>query len=121
MILIILSALALISSYAFIGGGIKYLDQIVDQSLISKSGSWITWVLTFGLIFVTSLWTILDYFTAIIAVSLVIGLVGTRKVDNRYFIAIAGTVLPIGIWALLQLPLHFLFASLIPIVFSVRP
>jgi hypothetical protein len=119
MVLILLSSLALIISYVFIGGGIKYLDEIADQSRRPKIGLWSAWVLTFSLILVTTFWAVLDYFTAILATALTIGLLSTRKVDNYYFIVIAITVLPTGIWILLHLPLLFLLACLIPIIIAV--
>jgi hypothetical protein len=61
----------------------------------------------------------LDSFTAILAIALLLGLILTRKVDNKYFAVIALIILPIGIWIFFQLPVLFLLASLIPLLLSV--
>ena len=119
MVLIFLSALALISSYAFIGGGIKYLDQIIDLSVQPKAGSWSIWAITLGLVFITALWVYLDFITAIIAFALFIGLLAMRKIDNKYFIIIAVVVLPFSILSLLPIPLFVIIANLIPLVLAV--
>ena len=118
MVLSLFSAIALISSYAFIGGGIKYLDQIVDQPHLNRKKPWTLWLLTLSLIIITTLVVFFDYFTAILAIALLLGLLLTRKVDNKYFVVIALTVLPIGIWIFLQLPPVFLLVSLIPLILA---
>ena len=111
--------IALVSSYAYVGGGIKYLDQIIDQHLRSEKHPWILWFLTLSLIVITTLIVFFDYFTAILAIALLLGLLVTRKVDNKFFAIIGITVLPIGIWVFCQLSLPFLLASLIPLLVSV--
>ena len=118
MVLSLFSAIALISSYAFIGGGIKYLDQIVDQPHLNRKKPWTLWLLSLSLIIITTLVVFFDYFTAILAIALLLGLLLTRKVDNKYFVVIALTVLPIGIWIFLQLPPVFLLVSLIPLILA---
>ena len=115
----LLCAIVLISSYTFIGGSIKYIDQIIDQPLSSHKHPWILWFLTLNLVVITALLVFFDYFTAILAIALVLGLLLTRKVDNKFFAVIAIMVFPIGIWVFLQLPLTFLLASLIPLLVSV--
>jgi len=118
MVLLLFAAIVLISSYAFIGGGIKYLDQLVDEPPRFQKQLRVQVGLTLGLILVTSLVVFLDYFTAILAIALLLGLLFTRKVDNRYFAVIAISILPIGIWVFLQRPPQFLLASLIPLLLS---
>ncbi|MFX0168025.1 MAG: hypothetical protein ACFE89_01600 [Candidatus Hodarchaeota archaeon] len=118
MVLFLFFALALISSYAFIGAGIKYIDQIVDHQRNSRKNSLSSWLLTFCLTLVTSLWVFLDRFSAILAFALILGLLGTRKVDNHYFIVIALVVLPACVITLVQVNLFILLASLLPLIVS---
>lgn len=105
MVFFLLYPLALIASYALIGAGIKYLDQQTDLATTHKMGSWL---LTLSLGLLVNIWSLFDAFTAILAIALVFGLLGARKIDNIYFIVLAIISLPVCLITLLQLNL-FLF------------
>jgi len=119
MVFSLFCAIVLISSYAFLGGSIKYLDQIIDQHLSSQKHPWILWFLTLSVVMIAILVIFFDYFTAILAIALLLGLLVTQKVDNKFFAIITIVVFPIGIWVFLQLPPAVLLASFLPIFVSV--
>lgn len=110
--------LALLISYAFIGGAIKLLDNISDFP--SQYRTLMPWVLTLCLAIIVNGWILLDAFTAILAFALIIGLLGARKVDNVYFVFLALATIPLCLFRILQLnvlPISFLaLVVLVPTV-----
>jgi hypothetical protein len=105
--------MALILSYAFIGGGIKLLDHLTDEIAKSRQRQLLHWFLSISLIIIINIWVILDFYTAVLALALVFGLLGARKVDNIYFTIIAVICL---YFALFQIYSVFLF--LLPTLFA---
>ncbi len=93
--------LALLTSYAFMGGAIKLLDNISDYP--SQYRTRLPWVLTLSLATIVNIWILLDAFTAILAFALIIGLLAARKVDNIYFICLALATIPLCLLRIFQL------------------
>lgn len=118
--LFLLYPLALILSYAFIGGGIKLLDYLTDEPAQSRQRQFLFWFLTIGLVVIINIWTILDIYTAVLALALVFGLLGARKVDNLYFTTIAAITLYIALISILRMGVFLFllptFIALIPAV-----
>ena len=114
--LFLLFPMALILSYAFIGGGIKLLDHLTDEIAQSRQRRLLHWFLSIGLILLINFWVILDFYTAVLALALAFGLLGARKVDNIYFTVIAVVSLYV---ALYQIFGFFLF--LLPTLFTLIP
>jgi len=110
--LLFLYPLALILSYAFIGGGIKLLDYLTDEVAQSRQHQLLYWFLSIGLVIIINIWVILDFYTAVLALALVFGLLGARKVDNLYFTIIAVLSLYVALYQILSI---FLF--LLPTLF----
>jgi hypothetical protein len=110
--LLFLYPLALILSYAFIGGGIKLLDHLTDEVAKSRQRQLIHLFLSIGLVILINIWVILDFYTALLALALVFGLLGARKVDNIYFTIIAVISLYVALYQILSI---FLF--LLPTLF----
>jgi hypothetical protein len=111
-----LHTLAMVISYAFIGGGIKLLDLLTDQPSYHKAGSFFLWTLTISLGLVIVIWALFDIFSAILALALVFGLIGAQKIDTSFFIILALITIPIGLFSVfLQNPFFLLFLiALIP-------
>ncbi len=98
----ILIDLTKIASYAFIGGSIKLLDQVLDQRNYFQKQHVGYWLITLALILLVNVWTCFDVFTAILTVALILGLISTRKVDNLYFVLLAITTFPLSIFTILR-------------------
>jgi hypothetical protein len=112
--------LALILSYAFIGGGIKLLDHFTDEVPLTQQRSLPLWLLTIILIVTINVWTIFDMYTAILALALAFGLLGARKVDNLYFTAIAVISLYIALFSILRTGVFlFLLPTLLALTIAV--
>jgi hypothetical protein len=75
-------ALALIAGYAFIGFGIKYIDQVFDEHVFSRKLAMLLAVLT-GL--VMGYFIAVDHYSAVIFVAIVLSVAIFRKVDNIAF------------------------------------
>ncbi len=77
------------ASYAYIGGAIKFLDDVHDRSWLFRGRTPICWGLTLGVSLLSGLWMALDTYSAVLALSLITGLLLAWKLDNRYFITIS--------------------------------
>ncbi|MFX1300779.1 MAG: hypothetical protein ACFFAL_11815 [Promethearchaeota archaeon] len=116
--LFILFPMALILSYAFIGGGIKLLDHLTDEITQSRQRLLLHWLLAISLIIIINIWVIFDFYTAVLALALVFGLLGARKIDNIYFTIIAVICLYVALYQIIGLFLFLLLSlfTLIPAV-----
>lgn len=114
--LLLLFPMALILSYAFIGGGIKLLDHLTDEIVHSRQRQLLHWFLSISLIVLINIWVILDFYTAILALAIVFGLLGARKIDNIYFTIIAVISLYVAIFQI-----YSVFLFLLPIFFALIP
>jgi hypothetical protein len=112
----LLLPMALILSYAFIGGGIKFLDHLTDEITQSRQRQILHWLLAICLIIIINFWVIFDFYTAVLALALVFGLLGARKIDNIYFTIIAVISLYVALYQIIGL---FLF--LLPTLFALIP
>ncbi len=79
----ILDKILLFLGYIFVGGGIKYVDQAFDEFIFPKKKA-----LVIGLIcgVIGGMMIAADGPTSIIFLSILLGLVITRKIDNNAFI-----------------------------------
>lgn len=114
--LLLLFPMALILSYAFIGGGIKLLDHLTDEIAKSRQRQLLNWLLSISLIIIINIWVIVDFYTAVFTLALVFGLLGARKVDNIYFIIVAVISLYVALYQIFGV---FLF--LLPTLFALIP
>ncbi len=116
--LLLLFPMALILSYAFIGGGIKLLDYLTDEIAKSRQRQLLNWFLSISLIVIINIWVILDFYTAVLALALVFGLLGARKVDNIYFIIVAVISLYVALYKIFGVFL-FLLPTLFALILAV--
>ncbi|MFX1402848.1 MAG: hypothetical protein ACFE9D_00060 [Promethearchaeota archaeon] len=91
-------ALALITSYALIGAGIKLVDQAVDDPSCIRFRKHLLWLVVAGLIILVNIWIFLDVYTAVLALGIILSLIASRKIDNTYFILLAITVFPLTLF-----------------------
>ncbi len=71
-------------SYSFIGFGLKYVDQAYDINAFSKKTAIIVAIIT---AIIMSYISIIDVYSAMIFISLVIGMIIIKSVDNIAFIS----------------------------------
>ncbi len=74
--------LLFVLGYAFLGGGIKYIDQVFDEKVFSKPVAFVLSVLC-GLLM--GYFIAVDFPSATILISIVLGVAITRKIDNIAF------------------------------------
>ncbi|MFH1424387.1 MAG: hypothetical protein ABIG20_01765 [archaeon] len=74
--------LFLIGSYAFLGGGIKYIDQVFDEEIFNKYCAYTLAVMCGGLM---GYLVAIDNISATIFLSLILSLGIMRKIDNMAF------------------------------------
>lgn len=84
--------LFLVASYAFLGAGIKYIDQAFDESLFSKKLAYLIAPLCGVLM---GYWILVDTYSATIFLAIVVSLGATKKIDNIAFLI--GTAFVIGV------------------------
>lgn len=111
----LLFALTLIASYALIGAGIKLLDQLADYPDHYQKRHTYLWLVTVVLAIIVNIWVFFDIYTAVLAIGLILGLIITHKVDNRYFVVLTITILPLSIVQIIE----FAFTSSILLTFLV--
>jgi hypothetical protein len=118
--IIIIWILALMATYGYLGGAIKYLDGIQDTQNVLLVSAKIKGFLVFSIILLVDIWAFFDFHTAILALALLIGLTLTQKVDTVPFVIIGVATLPIILYSLLHvdflsftLPLLLLLAPAI--------
>ncbi len=75
--------------YSFIGFGLKYVDQAYDINVFSKKIAMLIAILTAA---VMSYLSIIDVYSAMIFISLVVGMIIIRRVDNIAFVLGAAIV-----------------------------
>ncbi|VVB53675.1 Uncharacterised protein [uncultured archaeon] len=83
-ILPIIKAVALIGSYAFLGFGIKYIDQAYDVKIFNRT---IARALAVICGILMGLLIALDETSAMILLAIIVGVAITRKIDNYAFYA----------------------------------
>ena len=86
--------------YAFLGGGIKYIDQVFDEKMFSKPAAFVLSVLC-GLLM--GYLIAVDAPSATILISIVLGVAITKKIDNAAFY--------IGVLLVLGMPLLIRFSQ----------
>ena len=113
-----LFVVALSLSYAYIGGAIKLLDDILDRSWVFYGRTPVCWALTISTALLSGLWITIDTYSAVLALALIISQVLVWKIDNRYFITIPLIALLVafilGFQWFLQLPSLMTLIILIP-------
>lgn len=114
---LIFYTILLAASYAFIGGSIKYLDDITDRLQAKSKRNPMNWVLTVSIAALVNIWAFFDVYTAALAFTLIVGLTIMRKIDNPYFIVQALTTLPIILYTILRIDvILFLIPTLIVLI-----
>jgi len=87
-----LNSTLLIAAYAFIGSGMKYVDQVFDEGIFNKKFALVLTVVGS----VLSAYLILtDPYSATLILSLIIGMSLVRKVDNPAFYLAASLIIAI--------------------------
>ena len=114
----IVHALIIILTYAFIGGGLKYIDQVYDIHVFDDSIAWILSVLC-GLLMGTLI--ALDSPSAIILLGIIISVGITRKIDNPpfYTVALLSIIIPIFLNFTSIISDYEFSINLIPITFII--
>ena len=97
----ILEQVLLIALYAFLGGAIKYIDQVYDEHIFNEKIAIALAVLS-GLIM--GLLVAVDNYSAMIFIAIVLGVAITRKIDNFAFY--------LGSFLVLAVPLVYRFFAL---------
>lgn len=92
-------AVALIASYAYTGGAIKLLDDIIDRELHFRGRLPICLSLSVSVTLLGGIWMAADSYSATIVLGLIVGLALAWKVNNRYFLSIA-LATPVVAWFL---------------------
>ena len=106
--------LFLIAGYAFLGGGIKYIDQAFDEDVFNKNLAYLLAVACGGLM---GYLVAVDNISATIFLSLIVSLGIMHKIDNAAFYI--GAVLVILIpMALTQSIMHLLWTALALLVLA---
>lgn len=103
IVLAILRGALIVISYAFIGGGLKYIDQVYDVHVFDKR---IAWILSILCGFLMGALIALDSSSSVILLGIIISVGITRKIDTLPFYTVA--LLSI------VLPLFLNFTSIIP-------
>jgi len=93
-----LTSIFLVATYAFIGGGIKYIDQAYDIGIFDKKIALLLAVIT-GILMGSLIAT--DQYSAIIFLGIVLSVAITRKIDSPAFY--------LGVLIVLAAPLAYLF------------
>lgn len=99
---IVAFAVTLIASYCCIGAAIKLVDDLHDSVRQVRGRSILSWGITAGAAVLIGIWAYVDAYTDGLALALLLGLVLTQKVDNRYFLALALTTLPFVLLPMLR-------------------
>lgn len=97
----LVSELVFLCTYAFIGAGFKYIDQVYDLGLFNKKIAWILVVLVGAAM---GILMVFDSHSTELLLSIILGISITSKLDNWAFrlLIIIALLVP-GIYALLQL------------------
>jgi energy-converting hydrogenase Eha subunit C len=85
----------LVASFAFLGGGVKYIDQAFDEGIFNKKAAY---ALAVACGVVMGSLTAIDSLSATITLSLIISLAVTKKIDNIAFLL--GALLVVSIPAI---------------------
>jgi hypothetical protein len=109
----ILPVFLLITSYCIIGSIIKFLDDIYDRNRQFSGRAFICWGFSALVIILLDIWISLDVYTALLTLSLAIGLMIAQKVDNHQFLAIALFTLPVAIFFIFQTGLLLLIPPML--------
>lgn len=96
------SVILLIASYSLLGGIIKFLDDVHDRNRQFSGRTPLCWGLTVLVIMLLNIWIYLDVYTALLTLTLAVGLILIRKVDNHQFIVIALCTLPVAVYFIYQ-------------------
>jgi hypothetical protein len=115
---IVAFALTLLASYCCIGAAIKLIDDLHDSRRQSNGHSTLSWTLTTGTAALVALWASIDAYTDGLALALLLGLVMTRKVDNRHFLALALATLPFVLLPMLRVDVLLL---VLPMLLALAP
>jgi hypothetical protein len=99
---IVAFAVTLFVSYCCIGAAIKLVDDLHDDLRQVRGRSLLSWGITAGAAVLIDIWAYMDAYTDGLALALLLGLVLTRKVDNRYFLTLALTTLPFVLLPMLR-------------------
>jgi hypothetical protein len=95
----------LAASYAYIGGAIKFLDDVHDHQWFFRGRTPICWGLAISTAILSGFWMAIDTYSAALALALIISLSLTWKVDNRYFVTIPILMFIVAV----LLGFHFIF------------
>lgn len=99
---IFLFILVLVVSYTIIGVGVKLIDHVADTTALSAFRPLHIWIVTTGLVILIDFLMFFDVYTAVLVLALLLGLIITRKVDNKYFVILTVLVLPISLFRILE-------------------
>ncbi len=94
----------LLAGFAFLGGGIKYIDSVFDEHVFNRNAAL---VLAGVCGILMGLLIAIDTYAATVLLSIVLGVAITSKIDNPAFIAGAVLVIAIPVLVTNSLPLYF--------------
>jgi hypothetical protein len=115
---IVAFAVTLLVSYCGIGAAIKLVDDLHDSVRQFRGRSILSWTMIAGAAVLVDLWAYMDAYTDGLALALLLGLVLTRKVDNRYFLALALTTLPFVLLPMVRVDVLLL---VLPMLLALAP
>jgi len=115
---IVAFTVALLASYCCIGAAIKLVDDLHDNVRQVRGRSILSWGITAGAAVLIDIWAYVDAYTDGLALALLLGLVLTRKIDNRYFLALALATLPFVLLPVLRVDVLLL---VLPMLLALVP
>jgi len=115
---LLLNGISVVGSYALIGGGLKYIDQVYDVGVFNKQIAVILSV--FVGILMGSL-IALDSASAIILLGIIISAGIARKIDNSafYTVALLSILIPMLLYFVPVIPDHEFQINLLPLILIV--
>jgi hypothetical protein len=115
---IVAFAVTLFVSYCGIGAAIKLIDDLHDVMRPHNGRAVLSWALTAGTAVLVNLWASIDAYTNGLALGLLLGLIFTRKVDNRYFLTLTLATLPFVFLLMLRVDVVLL---ILPMLLTLAP
>ncbi|WP_445173483.1 hypothetical protein [Microcoleus sp.] len=98
----------ILCSYMVLGGSLKYIDEVYDESIFNKKIA--LFLAAISIFLIVSL-VFLDYISGIIFVGVTVGLVGAGKIDNLIFRLLTVSMFICTVWRLLNFPVGIGFSS----------
>ncbi len=115
---ILLNGISIVGSYAFIGGGLKYIDQVYDVGSFNKQ---IAKILSIFVGILMGLLIALDPASTIILLGIIISVGITRKINNLafYLVTFFSVSIPVFLYFVPVVPDYKLQINLLPLILLV--